>query len=239
LIRIHRSACPATLAGRTEEGTHYNKAEVVHALWEMQYGKCCYCEQLLPRRGHLKAVEHFRPKAIFQGSRNEWANLLLACAQCNGKKSDKFPTVLSDAAGEDKVLYLGQRPATLLDPSDPQIDPEDHLDFDFSGPEWVGDFACIMARDGSVLGTETIATIGLDGAFYTRMRRERYRRVILASYVNLLEALDGGDHDQVGIQRQSFELLMAAHKPFAGLARAFARFRRLDEPPVSLRIPRG
>lgn len=56
----------------------------------MQHGKCCYCEQKIPKEGHQKAVEHFKPKSIFKYFINDWDNLLLACPQCNGKKSDKF-----------------------------------------------------------------------------------------------------------------------------------------------------
>lgn len=239
MIRIRRSECPETLAKARPEGTHYNKSAIVSALWTMQHGKCCYCERRLPEHGHLKAVEHFRPKAIFKGLRNEWRNLLLACSQCNGKKSNKFPAILSHEFNEDKVLYLDRQQPAILDPSDPKIDPEDHIDFDFSGLEWMDSFAVIMARDRSTLGEKTIQTIGLDTDFYTRERRARYRRVILTSYLNLLEALDNGDPDQVQVQRQSFELLMAPHSPFAGLARAFGRFRKLERPPVSLKIPQG
>ena len=223
MIRIHRSAEPPALQGRTASGTHYNKQNVVDALWEMQHGKCCYCERRLPETGHLKAVEHFRPKSIFPELRNEWRNLLLACSQCNGYKADKFPEVLPDPSDGDKALEAGPKQSAILDPSDPEIDPEDHIDFDFSGPEWADGFAVIMARNGSPLGEETIQTVGLDASFYTCERRARYRRVILAAYVNLLEALDNGDVDQIAAERQSFELLMASRRPYAGLARAFTR----------------
>ncbi len=209
MIRIRRTSCPATLRGKTSHGTHYNKREVVGALWTMQHGKCCYCERRLPEKGHLKAVEHFKPKSVFTGSRNDWMNLLLACAQCNGKKGDKFPEILSEQVNEEKILYLAAEQPAILDPSDPEIDPEDHIDFDFSGPEWADGFALIMAKNGSRLGEETIRTVGLDAGFYSRERRGRYLRVILVSYVNLLEALDHGDGDRITAQRQSFELLMA------------------------------
>ncbi len=229
MIWIQRAACPATLQGRTSEGTHYNKREVVDALWHMQHKKCCYCEEEIPRTGHLKAVEHFRPKSVFPALKNEWRNLLLACSQCNGKKAHKFPQIPSDQTGEE-------RPA-ILDPSDPEIDPEDHIDFDFSGDEWEEGFAVIMAKDGSLLGEETIRTIGLDAVFYTRKRKACYLRVIFTSYTNLVEALDGDDEKRIITQRQSFELLMASDSPFAGLARAFARFKNLEAPEVGLRIP--
>ncbi len=107
MIKIRRTPCPAILLGKTPEGTHYNKTEVVSALWAMQHGKCCYCERRLPETGHLKAVEHFRPKSVFPELRNEWRNLLLACSQCNGQKADKFPEIPSDPS---KGLMASQRP---------------------------------------------------------------------------------------------------------------------------------
>lgn len=227
MIRIQRTDCPAVLVGKTSDGTHYNKAEVVAALWKMQHGKCCYCERSLPEQGHLKAVEHFKPKSIFPVLRNEWSNLLLACSQCNGHKGNQFPVNANTGL-----------PA-ILDPSDPAIDPEDHLDFDFDPIEWMDGFAVIMAKGGSDLGQETIRTVRLDDIFYTRLRKKKHRRVINVSYLSLIEAIEGGDPDEIAAQRASFELLMAPNKPHAALARAFARFKKLDEPPVAVRIPKG
>lgn len=239
MIRIQRTSCPATLRGKTSQGTHYNKAEVVAALWAMQNGKCCYCERRLPKVGHLKAVEHFKPKSVFLGLKNEWTNLLLACSQCNGKKGNKFPKILSKEVNEDKVLYLDTEQPAILDPSDPEIDPEDHIDFDFDTLEWMDGYAVIMAKNGSRLGEETIRAVGLDEPFHTRQRKERHRRVINVSYWSLIEAIENGDADQIAAQRQSFELLMAPQSPYAALARAFARFKNLENLPVAVRIPKG
>lgn len=239
MIRVRRTSCPATLRGKTSDGTHYNKAEVVAALWAMQHGKCCYCERKLPETGHLKAVEHFKPKSVFTGLRNEWTNLLLACSQCNGKKRDKFPVVLSDEVNEDKVLYLDTEQPAILDPSDPEIDPEDHIDFDFDPHLHEDGFAVIMAKNGSDLGAKTIETIGLHGLFYLRERRDRFRALIQRNYLILVDALEGGDEDEVSTARWEFELLLKSRKPFAGFARAYARFKGLDKPPLSVRIPKG
>ena len=93
MIRIKRQPCPSALEGVSSNANHYNKKEIVKALWDMQHMKCCYCECRIPQDGHLKAVEHFRPKSVYQELKNEWSNLLLACAQCNGKKRDKLPVM--------------------------------------------------------------------------------------------------------------------------------------------------
>ena len=85
MIYIQRTECPESLKNSPLAGTKYNTKPVVKALVEMQYYKCCYCEMPIPSRGHLKAVEHFEPKSVFKLKTNDWNNLLLACAQCNGK----------------------------------------------------------------------------------------------------------------------------------------------------------
>ena len=238
MIFITRGPCPTTLADSPKDGDFYNKPMVVHALWEMQHGKCCYCERKLPDKGHLKAVEHFAPKAIFTGLRNDWKNLLLACSQCNGEKSDKFPVILSRNDREDKVLYIQTvNPGTpaIIDPS--SIDPEMHLEFDFSGEEWTDGFGVVMARNNSVLGAETIATVGLHLPFYAGLRWNHFSKVVQVHYLNLLQALRDKNELSVTAQRTAFENLMAPQTEFAGFVRTFAKFKRLDQKPVSLIIP--
>ena len=82
----------------------------------MQHNKCCYCESYIAESGSGKQVEHFRPRSQFKELQHDWNNLLLACADCNWAKLDGFPV-----AGNGEPL--------LLDPSDPDVDPEDHIEF--------------------------------------------------------------------------------------------------------------
>ena len=44
---------------------------------------CAYC------RGRATTIDHVLPKA--QGGRDEWENLVAACASCNGFKADRTP----------------------------------------------------------------------------------------------------------------------------------------------------
>ena len=238
MIVIVRGASPATLVDAPSTGDLYNKPAVVHALWEMQHGKCCYCERKLPDKGHLKAVEHFAPKAIFKGLRNEWANLLLACSQCNGQKLDRFPVILSTHDQEDKVLYVTTPepgvPA-IINPS--SVNPEAHLDFDFAGEEWRDKYGVMLARGESVLGVETLKTIGLHSQFYADLRWNHYSKVVVPHYTNLLQALRERNPLSIAAQRVAFENLMAPQTEFAGFVRAYARHKRLGEPGVDLTIP--
>jgi len=238
LINIERAPCPPLLKEATVDQTRFNHKEVVAVLWHMQHRKCCYCEMPIPDEGHLKAVEHFRPKSIFRNLKNAWSNLLLACAQCNGKKSDLFPVILSDEDGEAKVVCTKKKtsaPAALIDPS--HTDPEAHLDYEFDVPMEDRTFGLIKAKDGSILGRTTIEVIGLTGSFYQSQRENRMLEVILAHHINLLRALKAGDEDRMRAGKDSFEQLMSARNKMAGLARAYARYKKLDDPPIFLTIP--
>lgn len=95
----------------------YNDKEIKATLVAMFQGKCAYCES------HIAVVtygeiEHFRPKSKYPELTFAWNNLLLACDRCNdaGHKGNRFPL-----DGEGNPL--------LLDPTDPDTEPQAHLDF--------------------------------------------------------------------------------------------------------------
>jgi len=236
MIRINRGPCPRSLKGEggRQQGDRYNTRQVVSALWRMQHRKCCYCEQEIPEHGHLKAVEHFRPKAVFTGLRNDWQNLLLACAQCNGKKSDLFPVVLSGSREEVKVVYLkfpAHQEPMIIDPC--RVNPEQHLDFLFDGPECEGPFGpeylfpVLVSKNGSVAGRKTIEVIGLDSAFFTRAHFNRYELLEL-TYMNLVRAHVHKEADKVVAYKERYMGYMTDSAPLAALARSFARYKQLD-----------
>lgn len=239
MIRIRRSECPSVLKNTPTTGTHYNKGSVVKALWEMQHHKCCYCEQEIPPEGHLKAVEHFRPKAVYKGRRNDWRNLLLACAQCNGKKSDNFPTMLTDAKDGPKVLYLdtsSEAIPLLIDPCNSDIDPEEHITFIVDDTR-IEEYGLPTERNNSILGRTTINIIGLHKSYYVR-KRQSWHRHLKNLYLNLLEAKDQNDQDQMQIICDRFRQWMSAKKEFAAYTREFARQMRLDRN-FNISIPTG
>lgn len=239
MIKIKRASCPKVLKGSRPKGTHYNKKKVVETLWKMQHEKCCYCEQKVPKKGHLKAVEHFYPKSVYKNRRNDWKNLLLACAQCNGQKSDRFPTELTDNSGEAKVLYQKRNSrgqSLIIDPSDTDVDPEDHIDFVVDDAE--DDYGIPMEKCHSALGRTTIKTIGLDGEFYTKERRYFHTKILCGAYLLLLEARDGDDQEMWKTARYRFAMLLSANGRFAAYARAFARHKRVNEK-FGIRIPVG
>ena len=229
MIRINRGACPACLTRKVAKEA-YRKRQVVDALWRMQHGKCCYSETKIPGDGHGKAVEHFRPQSKFKWKRNEWKNLLLVCPQCNGKKSDVFPEELADAEDVPKVISTqssGGAGGTLIDPSDQSVDPEEHITYVLDDRDPL--FGQIIPRDGSALGRTTIEITGIDHDHFFRARQRRALEVLLVEYQILLLAVSDENPDARNARLARFSQLMSANSEFAGLAREFARDRKLDD----------
>lgn len=219
MIQIKRCAGPSVLMGTTKSGNHYKRPEVVTALFKMQHKKCCYCEQKVPEEGHSRAVEHFRPKARYPHLKNAWDNLLLACSKCNGKKWNHFP--------EDD-----QGNPLLIDPSDPHLDPEDHLDFIVDDEDDF--FGMTFPKNNSIVGDKTIQIIGLYLSYYRTERMKYYKEL----YVNYLDIVNAPDSSSRTACINKFESLLYANSEFAAFARKFARVKKLDQK-YGVRIPVG
>jgi len=219
MIAIRRSECPQILMGQRKKRTAHNDPHVVRALWEMQYQKCCYCEKLIPQGGAEANVEHFRPKSSHKRLMNSWSNLLLACGSCNNKKRDKFPV----ARNGDPLL---------IDPTDANTDPEDHLTFIISHEHPM--YGSIMERNASLRGRTTIDTVGLANSFLIRNRKTTIREV-MGLYMEILETTDETSRSQA-VQR--LEQRLGANCEHAAVAREFARANGL-EAKLMLTIPRG
>lgn len=237
MIRIARGDCPKILTKKTKKVKNiplYNKKEVVTALWKMQLEKCSYCEQKIPEEGHIKAVEHFRPQSIFKNLKNDWENLLLACAQCNGKKSDKFPLELTNDINDIKVIFIKKDTKNrslykkrgknlLINPSDNNTYPESHVDYILDDKDALLGLILHKTRQGKF----TISAIGLSDLYHTKKRRTFYC-VLYQAYLNLLQASYNGDQAQIEVNKCSLLIFMNASYQYAGFARAFARHKKLD-----------
>lgn len=230
MIRIQRTDCPPCLVDAPSAGDAYKKKEVVKALWKMQHRKCCYSEMLIPNEGHGKAVEHFHTKSIFSWRRNEWRNLLLVCPQCNGRKRDRFPVMLTDSENETKIVYL-QRPSNappaIIDPSDPSEDPEQHLTYVLDDRDPL--YGQIIPRNNSTRGRVTIKDTGIDDDVFLRERFDRLNDTLDVQYRNLLRARKNGDPDAQNACLATFSDYLKSTEKFAGLARAYARYKKLDK----------
>ena len=229
MIRINRDTCPEILKNASHESERYRNKKVVETLWEMQKEKCCYCEQKIPSHGHSKAVDHFKPQSIFTYETNQWKNLLLACSQCNGKKSDKFPIMLTEEESETKVIYLKvdeEGEAAIIDPSDSEINPEEHITFEVDDSS--NDLGNILEKDHSLLGRTTIDVVGLSGEHY-RKERCRYWRFLNMIHWNMISAKNENDEDNLAVNKQSFQQCLNSNSKYAGLARTYARKKNLDK----------
>ena len=208
------------------------KRQLVSALWTMQHEKCCYSETYISEQGHGRAVEHFRPKSIFQGKRNDWENLLLACAHSNGKKHDKFPTVLTgggDSDGIDQVVVLADPrdgEPLLIDPSDPDTNPEDYLDF-VVDDEDVPLLGQVVARTGCPRGLATIQITGIDAGHFLRMRLCLILDVLFPNYHSMIKHLKNNELVALEEAIHRYVSHMRPTAEFAGVARAFARSKNM------------
>lgn len=178
MIKIARTAPPDTLVPIPHPSQKaYAKSEVRQSLVDMQHRKCCYCERIIdltdifPADASLlggsnveKHIEHFRPKgkSEYRHLTNDWSNLLLACNTCNVNKGQKFE---EDQYGDP----------LCIDPSNPHMDPEDHLelaDIDVKGgPN--SDYGKLVPRNNSVKGDWTIANVRLNEGTSRKGRCEK------------------------------------------------------------------
>ena len=171
MISINRVAPAPSVLSTLVRKDRYSHRDVVAVLHRMQHGKCCYCEMCIAESRSGRHVEHYRPRASFPNLTYAWNNLLLACADCNSAKSNYFPKSKNGTP-------------LLLDPSDPGINPEDHIEFvvksgqtRFHGIDWPMGFA--VARNHSAKGRATIETIKLSESHHIGRRTETYKKLRL------------------------------------------------------------
>ena len=214
MISITRGSEPPWLSTSTST-TRYNHPTVAAALMEMQNSKCSYCERYIPPRGLGRQVEHFRPKSAFPEFRYSWTNLLVACPTCNGNKLEQFPT---DDSGDP----------LLLDPSDPNTDPEEHVAFVVTRRQGeLGPKGLAIARGDSDRGRETIEVLGLASEHHVKSRGTLLRYLEMC-YLQLrtarkLAELGEGDPSSIVKWSRKLERTIRADEEYAGVARCYAR----------------
>ena len=116
------------------------------AISAMSGGLCAYCQVHVAASDAGKVpgqVEHFKPKARFPRQAYEVRNYFLACAACNGRKSDKWP----------RGGYV--RPDRGA--------PGARFVFDEDGG--------IVARAGDIRARHTVEDLGLDRKGLTALRK--------------------------------------------------------------------
>ncbi len=170
MIKINRSRCPAYLQKPNDQFQEHDcdNPGVKTSLSSMQYRKCCYCERHIDFGDGQCEIEHYVPKSYYKDNNgniqwhlaNKWENLLIACRDCNFKKRSQLP------------INEATRHIEIVDPSDPAIDPEEHIDFTVID----GHFICMVGKNGSIIGESTVNKL----KFIERMDlRREYNHSIL------------------------------------------------------------
>jgi uncharacterized protein (TIGR02646 family) len=152
----------------TEFDAHWGADDVRLMLWDMQHGKCCYCE----RKRDVKResdIEHFRPKAEISEIHKsepgywwlayEWTNLFFSCRTCNQDyKKNHFPIFDESKRARTKYCLLEKESAHLINPE--VEDPEDFIVYDWAS----FNDKCVLplGKDNNQRGISTIKILGLD-----------------------------------------------------------------------------
>ena len=188
--------------------------KVARDLWTAQHYKCAYCES----REQLKRndVEHFRPASRYWWLAFTWENLLFSCRNCNQApyKLDKFPLLPGSVALVAEAAPPGNERPLLIDPASES--GLEHLEFvSTRRPEgsrgWVP-----RARNGSVRGVETIATLGLDRADLLDLYKAHVDEDVQPNIDALRAVITGGQ--QVAIDAEWSRFCRAHLRPSAKYA---------------------
>ena len=225
MIKIERTDAPGILLPIPGSGSKvYASYEVRQALSAMQYGKCCYCEKivdltsLFPEDENLvdgsnveKHVEHFRPKGKeeYRDLTNDWRNLLLACSACNVNKGHKF-----DLDGHDNPL--------CIDPSDPNMDPEEHIELRkiCLKPVPNSTAGTLKPKNGSVMGDWTITNIKLNES---TSRHGRFQKIYEILKAILDYKFASPDPDERAHRVEGLRLKSSSKQEYAFVARELCR----------------
>lgn len=226
MIKIKRCECPNLLKNKPLRAHYYNNQDVTDDLLNMQYDKCAYCEKLLDQE---KEVDHYIPredliievdengKKIYDWNRlNKWENLLYACRKCNGAKKKVSP--FGKISGE----------RVIIDPTEPNIDPEEYIDFIIENYHSVRIKVTVCEKDKKTLGKTTIDSLRLD------TRKDHIGALLRKGielendFLKLLVNLKAGlriTHIECQQRLNEIDLSMKPNSPFTGFSRAFFKQR--------------
>jgi uncharacterized protein (TIGR02646 family) len=218
---------PAVLVSKDFKRTIYGSFTVKTALWKMQHGKCCFCEQEMERKH--SDVEHFRPKAETQRKPGvkeigywwlayRFDNLYFGCRVCNTNKGTHFPLKAGASAltAESDPRAVPEE-SLLIDPG--FEDPEEHLTF-----VWIsGRGYEIAPLDRSEKGHITKEVLVLDRDDLTSARQKYYEKVLAPLLKRFARAREKGDEEAEAEIREQAHTLAASDSRFALLAKVALR----------------
>lgn len=158
MIKIDRANTPPILQNTNLTQSSYSHPLVMQKLFEMQFGKCAYCEKSIEES---RQVDHYIPlenyvirvysngKKLYNWNKaNKWENLIYSCQKCNRTKNQKNPF-----NGSIRVI---------IDPTNRYMNPEKYLDFRISSNKDYNIIVSIIPKGNSPLGKNTIDKLKLD-----------------------------------------------------------------------------
>ena len=187
----------------------YRSERITEILKRQQHNKCCYCESEHSATSAGR-IDHFRPKSAVRqcnGSTRthpgyywlaySWNNLLLACDQCNLKKSDYFPLEEPTQRARSHLDPLDREAPLLLNPYT-ELNPAAHIAFDGS--------AC---RPRTERGRVTVAVLGLN-----RPHLQDERQSVL-TMLTLLCTVARHTHGSKTVRRRARDAMKSYARPDA------------------------
>ena len=186
-----------------------------------QYGtKCFYCERFRAT-GELH-IEHYRPKGGLYNNNKHYgywwlaykaSNLLLACSNCNRKKSTKFPLINEKYRVYEPNGDLSKEEPLLIDPI--SEDPGRHFYYDFS------DEVAPLMIGKTDKGRKTIGCLGLNN-IELAMERKKDLYFLESCYQLLNSNLQPQIYETI---RNMVKNFVTRDKPFLGMKKAYLRDR--------------
>lgn len=221
MIKIKRAEPPECLRKSNDKFTEadYKNPEVRHKLFNMQHGKCCYCERELRELSETeREVDHYTPRThyyvppthrSFKDKRdnilwhlaNKWENLLLSCRKCNSVKGKRYPFI--NKTGEREII----------DPSWDNDDPEDHIGFDIKHDVF------IRYKANSPLGQSTIDALKFKTRTDLFRSLRKKKNEVEKALIDLFNAIESCDKSQIESKKSELRRATSAHNPFCSFVR--------------------
>lgn len=189
--------------------------------------KCAYCEKTLVDTD--KHVEHYRPKSIYYWLAFSWDNLLLACAECNRKKTNIFAINGERAVYNSQSLEELQSSIQILDGQEKPrlINPEqvsqsflnEHLKFHlFENPN---------GKEGELSSSEDRLIYTIEICDLNREELRERRLTLLQDLKNaILERKALYKEDKEMLANEVRNLLRDEMRKFADTKREFSAWRK-------------
>jgi uncharacterized protein (TIGR02646 family) len=211
---------------------HWSDQNLRSQLWEMQHGKCCYCERSIQIKWESD-VEHFRPKTEIAELPNdqlgywwlayEWTNLFLSCQNCNRVKKTHFPVINEVDRARQESDDLSKEDSYLINPE--TSEPEDHFLYDWVQKKKIG---IVFLKGKTEKGEQTIKILNLNRNELLHERTEIIQDLQLLAW-SMIKAKEEGNLELIQRRKDEIWKATSSKRKFAGFRRFFFQSYGLGE----------